>query len=45
MTEVNGEYENPPIHAPNIAGEPAISPSPMSFAIRDVLDKVNSNSL
>ena len=42
MTDENGEYENPPIQAPNIAGEPAISPRPIIFVINDFFDKVLS---
>ena len=36
ITVVNGENENPPIHVPNIAGEPAIRPNKTSFGIIDL---------
>ena len=40
ITDENGEYENPPIQAPKIAGEPAISPKPTSFVINDFLIEI-----
>ena len=33
ITEVKGEYTNPPTHAPKIAGAPAIIPRPASLPI------------
>jgi len=32
-----GEYRNPPIHAPAIAGAPAIKPIPINLPIMDLL--------
>ncbi len=40
----NGENEKPPIHAPNIAGTPAINPRPIILAIL-ALELVNGAAI
>ena len=42
MIDVKGEYENPPINVPKIAGVPAINPNAISFPIMVRLDVVLS---